>query len=195
MNVLRRLFFNFEYLGTPAWDSGISPPELLEFIRTNPPGQALDIGCGTGTNGITLARAGWKVEGIDFAPLAIRIARRKAARAGVKAEFLIDDATQLRRVRGPYHLVLDVGCFHSIDNKHKYLNQLTQILDTNGYWLVYGFLKVDHRRKGPGLVEADLESISKHSFILVSRRNGFDRNERPSVWLTYQYPNSLKSTP
>jgi len=191
MSVLRRLFFNVGYLGTPPWESGISPPELLEFIQTNPPGRALDIGCGTGTNAITLARAGWQVEGIDFARLAIRIARRKAAKAGVKVKFSIDDATQLLHVSGPYSLVLDIGCFHTIDNKHKYLDQLTRIIDTKGYWLVYGFFKQDHRLSGPGLIEADLESISKQSFILISRRNGFDRKGQPSVWLTYQYPNPL----
>src|SRR5689334_21905005 len=52
--MLRRLSFNLWYFRNPPWDSGISPPELLEFIQTHPAGKAIDLGCGTGTNVITL---------------------------------------------------------------------------------------------------------------------------------------------
>lgn len=42
----------------------------MEFIAGTPPGKALGFGCGTGTNAITLARHGWQVTGVDFAPKA-----------------------------------------------------------------------------------------------------------------------------
>ncbi|HZD55845.1 MAG TPA: class I SAM-dependent methyltransferase, partial [Anaerolineales bacterium] len=71
MKILRRIFFNLWYYREPPWDTGISPPELLAFIESHPAGQALDLGCGTGTNVITLARNGWQVTGVDFAPRAI----------------------------------------------------------------------------------------------------------------------------
>ena len=41
--MLRRLSFNFWYFRKPPWDSGISPPELLEFIQTHPAGKAIDL--------------------------------------------------------------------------------------------------------------------------------------------------------
>lgn len=47
------------------WDTDITPPEVMEFIETVTPGRALDLGCGTGTNAITLANHGWDVIRVD----------------------------------------------------------------------------------------------------------------------------------
>jgi len=79
---------------------------LLDFIEARPPSNAIDIGCGTGTNVITLAKAGWQVTGVDFAPRAIRIAKRKAQKAGIEAELHIRDATNLTGIHGPFDLAL-----------------------------------------------------------------------------------------
>ena len=78
-NLFRRFLFHYWYFRQPPWDTGISPPELLEFIQNHRAGRAIDIGCGTGTNVITLAQAGWDVTGVDFAPRAIKLAQQKAA--------------------------------------------------------------------------------------------------------------------
>ena len=83
MNFLRRFQFNFWYFRNPPWDSGITPPELFEFIHSHPAGRAIDIGCGTGTNVITLAKTGWQVTGFDFAARAIQIAKGKAKKSAL----------------------------------------------------------------------------------------------------------------
>ena len=175
------------YFRQPPWDTGISPPELLEFIQTHSSGRAIDIGCGTGTNLITLANAGWKATGVDFAPRAIRIARQKLRQAGVQANLLIQDATKLQGITGPFDFALDLGCFHGIsqDGKSKYLEGLDRILATNGFWLMYGFLKSDPRQTRSGLLEADIDLISSH-LNLLSRRDGFDNGAKPSAWFLYQ---------
>ena len=108
-NLFRRLSFHYWYFRQPPWDTGISPPELLEFINTNRPGRAIDIGCGTGTNVITLAKAGWQVTGVDFAPRAIKLAKQKLKRVGAQAELSVNDATRLRGITGPFELALDLG--------------------------------------------------------------------------------------
>lgn len=189
-NLFRRLLFHYWYFRRPKWDTGISPPELIDFIQGHKPSRAIDIGCGTGTNVITLARAGWQVTGIDFAPRAIQLAKRKAREAGVRAELLVSDVTKMRGISGPYGFALDIGCFHGIPPKgqKKYLKQLDRILAPEGFWLLYGFFKPSAREPGPGLVEADLGMMTS-LFALVSRRDGFDdKRERPSAWFLFQKP-------
>ncbi|MCJ7432890.1 MAG: class I SAM-dependent methyltransferase, partial [Anaerolineales bacterium] len=159
MSFLRRLNFNFRYLRKTPWDSGISPPELLEFISHHKAGRAIDLGCGTGTNVITLARAGWQVSGIDFASRAVQIAKRKSKDAGISAQFLLGDVTNFK-VDGQFDLALDMGCFHGVDNRAAYLDQLTRILAPGGTWLMYGFFKPAPHLAGPGLAAKDLDMIS-----------------------------------
>ena len=86
--------------GNTPWDTNITPPEVMEFIAASPPGKALDLGCGTGTNAITLARHGWQATGVDFAPKAIRAARRKAKQAGFEIDFHCADASDLAMLTG-----------------------------------------------------------------------------------------------
>lgn len=197
MSFLRRLTFSLWYYSKPPWDTGISPPELLDFINNNPPGNAIDIGCGTGTNVITLAQAGWQVIGMDFAPRAIKLAKRKTKRAGIEAELLVRDASKLEGITGPFDLALDMGCFHGMgDKKANYLSELERILAPGGYWLMYGFFNSDPFRSAqdtpasdsPGLAEADLELIPT-SMTQVWRQDGFDKWERTSAWFLYQKVN------
>ena len=194
-NLFRRLLFNYWYYRQPPWDTGISPPELLEFIadhkRSSPadqPGRAIDIGCGTGTNVLTLARAGWKVTGVDFAPRAIKLAKQKTARAGIQAELAVKDATRLDGIDGPFDLAFDLGCFHVISQagRSQYLQQLDRVLAPGGFWLMYGFLKPDTAQAGHGLGEADIRLLASQ-LTLLSRRDGFDEHgDKSSAWFLFQ---------
>lgn len=188
--MFRRLTFNFWYLRKPPWDSGISPPELLEFIQTHPSGKAIDLGCGTGTNVITLARAGWHVTGIDFASRAINIAKQKLTTENLQADMHIGDVTKLKNITDQFDLALDIGCFHSLtqQGRQDYLTQLDGILAPNGFWLLYSFLNPNTLQSTPGLAEADIDILSSR-FILISRQNGFERGKRPSAWFLFQTKN------
>jgi len=185
-NFLRRLIFSLWYYFNPPWDTGISPPELFDFIKKHPAGKAIDIGCGTGTNVITLAQAGWQVMGVDFVPRAIQMAKRKARKAGIRVELMVRDVTNLKGITGPFELALDIGCFHSLgDKKADYLSELDRILAPGGHWLMYGFFKSSADQPGPGLAEADLE-LAPAPLSLVWRQDGFDKRERTSAWFLYQ---------
>jgi SAM-dependent methyltransferase len=186
MNILRRLFFNLWYYRKPPWDTGISPPELIEFIKLNSPGRALDLGCGTGTNVITLAENNWEVIGIDFAHRAIKTARRKIRGKGLNAEFHVGNVTNLDFIQGKFDLILDIGCFHSLttDEKAKYTENLSDYLADGGSFLLYGWLK-DSSHRDTGLFNVDLRRFLKF-LKLRDREDGKEGGNFPSVWLFYQ---------
>lgn len=185
-SLLRRLNFAILYLGNPPWDTGVSPPELIAFIQKHPPGKALDLGCGTGTNVITLAQHGWQAVGVDFSGRAIHIARRKARAAGVDASFHIADVTRLGWLDNCVHLVLDIGCFHNLNEPEKraYISQLQRLLLPGGSFFLYTFIRPNPEVGQRGVLESDLDMIGR-SLQLVWRKDGYDRNQRASAWLEY----------
>ena len=183
--MLRRLIFNLWYFQRPPWDSGIAPPELVEFIQQHQPARAIDIGCGTGTNVLALARAGWQVTGVDFAWRAVRLAKQKIKANGLSANLFVGDATKLK-LDEQFELVLDIGCFHGVGNRAAYLDQLTRILAPNGFWLMYGFFKPAPHLSGPGLDAAHLDMIASRGLVLLDRKDSFDKNNRPSVWMLHR---------
>lgn len=184
--MLRRINFSFWYFFHPPWDSGISPPELLEFLDHYPSGRAIDLGCGTGTNIITMVKHGWKVTGVDFAPRAIALAKRKMRQAGVQADVSVGDVTKLKGVTGPFDFALDLGCFHGIPDRPAYLAQLASVLAPGGHWLMYGMLKAQPEESRPGLTPSNLDLIGPSGFDLVNRKDGWDVRGRPSAWFLFQ---------
>jgi SAM-dependent methyltransferase len=185
--MLRSIFFSLWYLfRKPPWDTGISPPELLAHIASHPPGKALDLGCGTGTNAITLAQHGWQVTGVDFALPAIQSARRKARRTGVQVDFHAADVTRLEDISGPFNLVLDIGCFHTLDQagKQRYVANLVRFLAPGGVYLLYAFFK-EPGDEGSGLTPADLDLLD-NTLQLKQRLDGTERGLRTSSWFTYR---------
>ena len=183
---LSRLFFWIKYLGDPPWDTGITPPELMAFIESHAPGRALDVGCGTGTNVITLAEHGWQAIGVDFVPRAIRTAKRKLKQAGVNAKVRVGDATRLDNVSGPFDLILDIGCSHVLkgEKQRAYLDNLSRLLAPGGTYLAYAH-KPLHPGEEHGLSEADIARYAT-TLHLVHREDSSEASGRPSVWLTFE---------
>ncbi len=189
MSLLQKLFFQIWYLRKPPWDTNQTPPELYEYMEANPPGRALDLGCGTGTNAIKLAENGWQVTGVDFVPKAIRSARKKAKQAAVDIEFYIGDVTKLDYIKGSFDLILDIGCYHVLNpsGMRAYRNNVMRLLAPGGTYMIYLFFKMEDRdsgSKGSNATEADL--VPFLDFMdLVKREDGLDRGDSRSAWITY----------
>ena len=160
-------------LGFKPWDSGVSPPELVEWIegpKARARGRALDIGCGTGTNCGYLLDHGWSVTGIDFVPRALKVAKRKAP----AATLLIGDVTRMEDlgVTGPFDLMLDLGCFHSIPDERRdaYAGEAGRVAAPGATFLLFAF---GEKGPGPGFAsEAEIRRRFGRDFDLAEARPG-----------------------
>lgn len=87
---------------------------LAEICQKRPPGRALDLGCGAGTDSVYLAKRGWDVTALDFVPKALEYTGNRARDAGVTVRTVQADITQWT-VPEAYDLVLDHGLLHNMD--------------------------------------------------------------------------------
>jgi cyclopropane fatty-acyl-phospholipid synthase-like methyltransferase len=186
--MIRRLFFELKYiLGWTPWDTGISPPELMNFLENHEPGRALDIGCGTGTNLITMAQHGWQVTGVDFSSRAIRQAQRKAQKAGLQIQLIRDDVSSFDNITGTFDLALDIGCLHSLSREEqtRYASNLNRFIKPGGTYLLYAWLSEGMKKANSYPSQNVITRLFDPHFELISIEHGTDRR-RPSAWFTFR---------
>ncbi|RPK36272.1 tellurite resistance protein TehB [Streptomyces sp. ADI93-02] len=187
---VRRTLEDFYRDGEPPWDSGITPPELVALVEgpgALRPGQALELGCGTGTNAVYLARHGWRVSAVDLVDRAVRQAREKAAAAGADVTVLCGDATRLDEVGapGPYDLFFDLSCYCEIPphRRDAYAAGLTERAAPGARLLMFGY--------GPGAFDDSWSGVTGDE--LSARFSGWQltdvtpgTNPVPTFWFTLQ---------
>jgi len=75
--------------------TGTVAPRLVSFAGIKPGASVLDVGCGTGVVGLTAARLGARVTGVDLTPELIARAKENSALMGVEADWRQGDAEAL----------------------------------------------------------------------------------------------------
>ena len=181
---LRQITFTLSYLLKPRWDTGIPAPEVVRFIAGKTPGNAIDIGCGSGTNLLYLAQQGWKVTGIDFAPLAILKAERKLK--NFPTTLLAANVTNLNELElpGPYDLGLDMGCFHGLSKPERsaYMKGLEKWIKPGGVMLLYAF-QPSNESDARGISREEVIDYFRNSYDLFNYEQG---QGRPSAWYYFK---------
>jgi SAM-dependent methyltransferase len=141
------------YLDGPApWDIGRPQPALVRLAAEGGfAGAVLDAGCGTGENALHVAALGLQVLGVDVAETAVSIAREKAARRGVGADFEVADALHLERLGRTFETVFDCGLFHTFDRDERraYVASLASVTGPGGTFYVLCFSDVGPGTPGP----------------------------------------------
>jgi SAM-dependent methyltransferase len=178
---VRRAFFSLWYLfSKPPWDKGIPAPELVRTVANRPPGRALDLGCGTGTNVRYLAEHGWQATGVDFVPAAIAKARRRLR--SLPVDLRVADVTRLGELDFPglFDLALDMGCFHSLtsEGQARYALGLEHWMKPGSCYMLYAWQPAPDSQ-GRGLSREAVEAAFAHGFRLVRYEQG---QGRPSAW-------------
>jgi SAM-dependent methyltransferase len=121
--------WNARYVsGDAPWDVGHPSTELVRIVEQTdelPRGRLLELGCGTGTNAVYLARNGFDVTGVDIAHEAIDRANARMAREqngggeSLSVSFHVADVTKLPAALGlgevePFDVLFDRGCYHCV---------------------------------------------------------------------------------
>jgi SAM-dependent methyltransferase len=182
-DMMNRFIYRLMYwLGMTKWDSGETPPEVQAAFQAGdlPPGAALDLGCGTGTNTIFMAKQGRQALGIDFVPEAIQQARLKAQQAGVteRARFQVADVTRLNEMDlPPSGFALDMGCFHGLspDGQRRYAEGLAKTMLPGGRFMLY---TLDPRKEASfsfGMLPEAVKAVFAPWFVIT-------RVERGAFW-------------
>ncbi len=106
----------------------------------------LDLGCGTGRNSNYLANLGNKAVGLEISETALKIAKSRARELGIEknvkylnlsigAKYPLEDNF--------FDIALDVTSSNSLNEKEReiYLQEVSRVLKTGGYFFVRGLCK------------------------------------------------------
>ena len=193
MSVYDRMLERYES-GQLPWHDPLPPPEVVETVSSLPVGRALDLGCGPGRASIYMAALGWQVDGVDFIPKAIEMARAAAKQAGVSPRFHLASVTKLDFLTGPYDFALDVGCCHALDDDEfqTYHRALKRILRPGGRYLLFTRLSDEESAEGSlsGIGEAVLQRTFQDGFVLdrvtYGRTEAGDNPSWRSAWFWFR---------
>ena len=123
---------------------------LCDPARLAPPSggrlRAIDLGCGEGGVAVYLAQHGFETVGVDFSEVALRLARRTAARAGLDGadiRFVQGDLTgpSIPGVEGPFDLLVDYGTLDDIGagQRHRVAALIDSLARPGSRFFLYAF--------------------------------------------------------
>jgi len=124
------------------WDIG-PREELVALVESGrlKPCRAIDLGSGTAHNCIFLAQRGFDVTGMDYARSAIELGRKRAREAGANVNFVVDDLTHLRHVKGSFQLLVDYGTLDDLtpSDRDLYMKNVLPLTQAGSQFLLYCF--------------------------------------------------------
>lgn len=163
-------------------DHGLRNPIILEtwtaFLKENIPfvsGNILDIGCGTGSLSVVLAKLGHAVTGIDLSPSMISLAKEKAASGGLQINFDVMDAAFPQLPNQKFNLIICRHLLWALPEPKKVIQRWIKLLHSKGrLLLIEGYWKT-----GAGLHANQLTEMLPPSLTDVSIKN---LSDNPSFW-------------
>jgi SAM-dependent methyltransferase len=196
-NSLRERWEERYQSGPTPWDSGITPPEVVDFWaegRLPPQGLALDIGCGTATNVTYLAALGLTVIGVDISLRALQRGQQRIARLPhplqAQAHLFLADVSRLPLANAEAVYALDIGCYHTLPSaaRRGYANEVARNLRCGGYYQLYAFDRVPEDADNPNARGVGPSEIYERftPFFEIVRMERANPNPHPCHWYLLQ---------
>ena len=111
---------------------------LIDKLILSPGQRTLDIGCGWGGLGLSLAERGARVTGVTLSTEQHRTANERAAARGMsdQAEFRLQD---YRDLNGPFDRIISVGMFEHVGqpNYQEYFDTVARLLTDDGVAVIH----------------------------------------------------------
>jgi len=130
------------------WDRRYSGSELVwtaepnrflaEEVSALKAGRALDLACGEGRNAVWLAARGWRVDAVDFSPVALEKARRLAEAREVEVNWIEHDVESYIGARHANDLVALIYLHLPWERMRRVLAGAEEALAPEGTLLVVG---------------------------------------------------------
>jgi len=120
-------------------------------------GRVLDVGSGPGTQAAHLAQRGFVVVGSDVSQAAVDGASKAHGSIQGRLSFVRDDILD-SRLKGPFELVFDRGCFHTLppDRRKDYAATMATLLASTGTLLVKTFSTREPGTEGPHRISPEI---------------------------------------
>ncbi|HWA96855.1 MAG TPA: class I SAM-dependent methyltransferase [Pirellulales bacterium] len=149
---MERQLFEKMYADQAPWDIGRPQQAVIDLagggmIR----GSVLDVGCGTGDNALWLAAQGHETWGLDYVPVAIERAQRKAAERKLDVHFELGNALELATLGRQFDTALDCGLFHTFsdDERPTFVRGLAAVVRPGGRVHILCFSDQEPGSEGP----------------------------------------------
>jgi len=161
--------------GRPPWETGLPAGELVRIVEKGviPFGTTLELGCGTGADAVYLARRGFEVTAVDFAPTALERARNRAQMEGVPIRFVLDDVFEFAPTAGQFDFVYDGGFYHFVRQVDlaRFLDMLWRVTHPGSFYLaLIGGTAEDVDGWPPGVTEHEIRFELARLFDFVRLR-------------------------
>lgn len=189
--------------GSVPWDSGVPDPHLVGVVEAGllSPCRLLEIGSGTGTNSIWLAKRNFDVVGVDLAPTAVERARTKLS-GELRCRFEVLDFLKQEVAGAPFDAVFDRGCFHVFDraeDQARFASRVSALLHPGGRWVsLLGSTEGAPRDTGPPRrnVREITSAIEPVLQIIDLKRVIFDEERHPvEAWLCISAKRQMPAQP
>jgi demethylmenaquinone methyltransferase/2-methoxy-6-polyprenyl-1,4-benzoquinol methylase len=144
--------------------------------------KALDVCCGTGDIAFSLERAGAKVNGLDFSPEMLAVAKKRSQNVGSSVDFQTGDAMNLPFPNAMFDIVTVGYGLRNLASWERGLEEMHRVAKPGGRLLVLDFGKPDFplwrwlcfgylRNAVPILGRVFCHDSDTHAYILESLTN------------------------